>query len=126
MDLEEASNIVNKFSADIDSITVDDEYKANIIEQIRAIKNIFESNDINILSQIGDLNILVQTDLSSSTYLVEETKEIFEQLYKENLYMPKEDDKIGSTTYNGKNIEIFDANTDFAIIVKRVGATNEN
>ncbi len=126
MDLEEASNIVKKFSADIDSITVDDEYKANIIEQIRAIKNIFESNDINILSQIGDLNILVQTDLSSSTYLVEETKEIFEQLYKENLYMPKEDDKIGSTTYNGKNIEIFDANTDFAIIVKRVGATNEN
>ena len=126
MDLEEASNIVNKFSADIDSITVDDEYKANIIEQIRAIKNIFESNDINILSQIGDLNILVQTDLSSSTYLVEKTKEIFEQLYKENLYMPKEDDKIGSTTYNGKNIEIFDANTDFAIIVKRVGATNEN
>ena len=126
MDLEEASNIVKKFSADIDSITVDDEYKANIIEQIRAIKNIFESNDINILSQIGDLNILVQTDLSSSTYLVEETKEIFEQLYKENLYMPKEDDKIGSTTYNGKNIEIFDANTDFAIIIKRVGATNEN
>ena len=126
MDLEEAANIVNKFSSDIDSIAVDDEYKLNIIEQIRAIKNIFESNDINILSQIGDLNILVQTDLSSSTYLVEETKEIFEQLYKENLYMPKEDDKIGSTTYNGKNIEIFDANTDFSIIVKRVGVKNEN
>lgn len=126
MDLEEASNIVNKFSADIDSIAVNDEYKVNIIEQIKAIKNIFESNDINILSQIGDLNILVQTDLSSSTYLVEETKEMFEQLYKENLYMLKEDDKIGNTTYNGKNIEIFDANTDFSIIVKRVGATNEN
>ena len=126
MDLKEASNIVNKFSADIDSIDVNDEYKVNILEQIKAIKNIFESNDINILSQIGNLNILVQTDLSSSTYLVEETKEIFEQLYKENLYMPKDDDKIGNTTYNGKNIEIFDANTDFAIIVKRVGATNEN
>lgn len=126
MDLEEASNIVNKFSADMDSIDVNDEYKVNIIEQIKAIKNIFESNDINILSQIGDLNILVQTDLSSSTYLVEETKEIFEQLYKENLYMPKEDDKIGNATYNGKNVEIFDANTDFAIIVKRVGATNGN
>ena len=126
MDLEEASNIVNKFSSDIDSISVNDDYQANIIEQIKAIKNIFESNDINILSQIGDLDILVQTDLSSSTYLVEETKEMFEQLYKENLYMPKEDDKIGNTTYKGKNIEVFDANTDFSIIVKRVGATNEN
>ena len=126
MDLEEASNIVNKFSSDIDSISVNDDYQANIIEQIKAIKNIFESNDINILSQIGDLDILVQTDLSSSTYLVEETKEMFEQLYKENLYMPKEDDKVGNTTYKGKNIEVFDANTDFSIIVKRVGATNEN
>lgn len=126
MDLKEASNIVNKFSSDIDSISVNDDYQANIIEQIKAIKNIFESNDINILSQIGDLDIIVQTDLSSSTYLVEETKEMFEQLYKENLYMPKEDEKIGNTTYNGKDIEIFEANTDFAIIVKRVGATNEN
>lgn len=126
MDLEEASNIVNKFSSDIDSISVNDDYQANIIEQIKAIKNIFESNDINILSQIGDLDILVQTDLSSSTYLVEETKEMFEQLYKENLYMPKEDDKVGNTTYKGKIIEVFDANTDFSIIVKRVGATNEN
>lgn len=126
MDLKEASNIVNKFSSDIDSISVNDDYQANIIEQIKAIKNIFESKDINILSQIGDLDIIVQTDLSSSTYLVEETKEMFEQLYKENLYMPKEDEKIGNTTYNGKDIEIFEANTDFAIIVKRVGATNEN
>lgn len=126
MDLKEASNIVNKFSSDIDSISVNDDYQANIIEQIKAIKNIFESNDINILSQIGDLDILVQTDLSSSTYLVEETKEMFEQLYKENLYMPKDGDKIGTTTYNGKNIEVFDANTEFSIIVKSVGSTNEN
>lgn len=126
MDLEEAFNIVNKFSSDIDSISVNDDYQANIIEQIKAIKNIFKSNDINILNQIGNLDILVQTDLSSSTYLVEETKEMFEQLYKENLYMPKEDDKVGNTTYKGKNIEVFDANTDFSIIVKRVGATNEN
>ena len=126
MDLEEASNIVNKFSADIDSIAVKDEYQANIIEQIKAIKNIFESNDINVLRQIGDLDIIVQTDLSTSTYLVEATKEMFEQLYKENLYMPKEEEKIGYTTYNGKEIEVFDANTDFSMIVKTVGCTNEN
>ena len=126
MDLEEASNIVNKFSSDIDSIFVNDDYQANIIEQIKAIKNIFESNDINVLRQIGDLEIIVQTDLSTSTYLVEETKEMFEQLYKENLYMPKEEEKIGYTTYNGKEIEVFDANTDLSMIVKTVGSTDEN
>ena len=126
MDLKEASNIVKNFCADLDNIPATNEYQANIIEQLRAIKNIFESNDISILSQIGDLDIIVQTDLSSSTYLVEQTKEMFEQLYKKDLYMPKQEEKIGTTTYDGKSIEIFDANTDFAIIVKRVGATNEN
>ena len=126
MDLREADNIVNKFSADINNISVNDEYQASIVEQIKAIKNIFESNDINTLSQVGELDILVETDLSSSTYLIEQTKEIFEQVYKESLYMPKEEDKIGTTTFNGSNIEVFDANTDISMIVKRIGINNGN
>ena len=126
MDLKEAANIVKKFSTDIDNITFDDEYKASIVEQIKAIKNIFESNDINILSQIGYLNLLVQTDLSVSTYLIEQTKEMFEQLYKENLYMPKQEDKIGNTSYNGKNIEVFEANVDFSMFVKNIGKKDVN
>ena len=126
IDLKEAGRIVDKFSTDIDNITANNEYQENIIEQIKAIKNIFESNDIEILKRIGDLDILVRTDLSPSTFLIEEAEEIFEQLYKENLYMPKEEDRVGSTTYNGKRIEIFNANTDFSMIVKRVGTGNEN
>lgn len=126
MDLREAANVVNKFSADIDNMPVNDEYQASIVEQIRAIKNIFESNDINTLSQVGRLDMLVETDLSSSTYLIEQTKEIFEQVYKENLYMPKEEDKIGNTIFNGKNIDIFAANTDFSMIVKRIGINDKN
>lgn len=126
MDLREAANVVSKFSADIDNISVNDEYQASIVEQIRAIKNIFESNDINILSQVGGLDILVETDLSLNTYLIEQTKEIFEQTYKESLYMPQEEDKIGNTTFNGKNIEVFDVNTDFSIIVKRIVINGNN
>lgn len=126
IDLKEAGRIVDKFSTDIDNITANNEYQENIIEQIKAIKNIFESNDIEILKKIGDLDILVRTDLSPSTFLIEEAEEIFEQLYKENLYMPKEEDRVGSTTYNGKRIEIFNANTDFSMIVKRVGTGDEN
>lgn len=122
MDLKEAENIVNNFSADIDNILVNDEYQTSIVEQIKAIKNIFESNDINTLRQVAELDILVETDLSSSTYLTEQTKEMFEQVYKESLYIPKEEDKIGNTTFNEKNIEIFDANTNFSMIVKRVPA----
>lgn len=126
MDLIEAANVVSKFSSDIDNISVNNEYQASIVEQIRAIKNIFESNDINTLSQVSGLNILVETDLSSSTYLVEQTKEIFEQIYKENLYMPQEEDKIGTITFNGKKMEIFDSNTGFSMIVKRIGIDDNN
>lgn len=126
MDLREAANVVGKFSADIDNISVTDEYQSSIVEQIKAIKNIFESNDINTLSQVGELDILVETDLSTSTYLIEQTKEMFEQVYKESLYIPKEENKIGTTTFNGKDIEVFDANTDFSMIVKRIGINNNN
>lgn len=126
MDLSETKEIVDRYASDIDNIVVSDEYQSNIVEQIRAIKNIFESGDMNVLKQIGDMNIIVETDLSTSTYLIEESKEMFEQLYKENLYMPKEGEKIGTTTYDGKNIEIFDANTDIAMIVKRVDANDKD
>lgn len=126
MDLREASNIVNEFSADIDNVPVNDEYQASIVEQIKAIKNIFQSDNIDILNQIGNLDILVKTDLSTSTYLIEQSKEIFEQLYKKNLYMPEKDNKIGNTIYNGKNIEVFDANTDFSMIVKKIGINDKN
>lgn len=126
MDLREAANIINKFSADIDNIHANDEYQASIVEQIKAIKNIFESNDMDTLSQVGSLDILIETDLSSSTYLIEQTKEMFEKVYKEDLYMPKQEDKIGTTTFNGKNIEVFDANTDFSMIVKRITINDGN
>lgn len=126
MDLSEAASIVKNFSADIDSISVDDEYQASVVEQVRAIKNIFESNDIDTLSQVGGLDILVKTDLSPSTYLVEQTKEMFEKEYKQALYMPKEDEKIGNTTFNGKEIEVFDANVDFSMIIKKIGSNDNN
>ena len=126
MNLNEAEDIVKSFSTDIDNISVEDEYKTNIVEQIRAIKSIFECNDINILKQVAELNILVKTDLASSTYLIEESKEMFEQLYRENLYMPKETEKMGNVVYNGKSIEVFDANTDFSMIVKKIGTLDEN
>jgi len=126
MDLLEAKEIVDQYASDIDNIVVSDEYQSSIVEQIRAIKSIFESGDSDALSQISDMDIIVETDLSTSTYLVEETKEMFEKLYKEDLYMPKKDEKICNTTYNGKNIEIFDANTDIAMIVKRVDANDKD
>ena len=86
MDLKEAENIIHMFAMDIDNVSANDDQQASIIEQIKAIKNIFECADINVLSQVSELDVLVQTDLSTSTYLIEQTKEMFEQKYQENLY----------------------------------------
>lgn len=126
MDLNEASDIIKDFSGDIDKISAKDEYQASIVEQIKAIKNIYSCNDIDTLNKVGSLDVLVRADLSTSTYLIEQTKEVYEQAYKESLYMPQDKDKIGSTSYNGKAIEVFDANTDFSMIVKRVDASDKD
>ncbi len=126
MDLSEASNIIRNFSNDIDNMVANNEFQNCIIDQIRAIKNIFECSNIDILSRIGDLDILVETDLATSTYLVEETKEMFEQAYKEGLYVPKEEDKVKTITFDGKSIDIFDGKIDFSMIVKRIGFNSNN
>ena len=126
MDLKEAENIIHMFAMDIDNVSANDDQPASIIEQIKAIKNIFECADINVLSQVSELDVLVQTDLSTSTYLIEQSKEMFEQKYQENLYMPKGTEKIGNVTCGEKNVEVFDAGTDFSMIVKRVGYKNNN
>lgn len=126
MDMKEADVIVKKFSSDLENIPINDEYQASIVEQVKAIKNIYECNDMNMLNDVSNLDVIVKTDLSTSTYLTEETKEIFENLYKENFYMPKEDLKIGQVKYNDKSIDIYDADIDFSMIVKRVEDNEEN
>lgn len=126
MDLEEASDIVRNFSGDLDNIHANTEEQANIVEQLKAIKNIFESNDISTLKQVAGLDIVVETDLSVSTYLIEQSKEMFEKIYEESLYTPNKSEKIGKTTFNGKNIEVFDAKTDFAMIVKTIAPRLED
>ena len=118
MDLNEAECIVSEFATDIEKVTAKDKNEESIIEQIKAVKNIFESNDIETLQKVAELDYIVETDLSTSTFLIEQSKEMYEKRYKEKLYSPSQEDKIGNTAYNGNEIEVFDANTDFSMIVK--------
>lgn len=126
IDLKEAEKIVQNFSYDINNLSSDNEYHAGIVEQIKAIKNIFESNDIKTLQQVAGLDILVETDLSVSTFLIEQSREMFEQIYKGSLYEPKQENKIEPITFNGKKIDVFDANKEFSMIVKRITVKDNN
>lgn len=127
MDLSEASKLIETFSQDIDNVTSKDIHQQNIIEQIKAIKNIFETDNIDVLKQVADMDIFVEYDLSQSSFLMEQAEELFEDLFKQDLYMPHEKDRIGTTVYDGKEVEVFDAGTDLKMIVKTVAnGSNRN
>ena len=123
INLEEARYLTISFSMDIEKIETDDEYEKNIIEQIKAIKKIYETQDLEALKLIRDLNIFVKTDLSICTFLIEQAKELYAQKYKECLYMPKKDtDGFSFIPYQGKELKVvYPYNYDFSMIVKRVG-----
>ena len=126
MDLVEAEKIVNSFSADIENIQPKDEYQTAIIEQIKAIKNIYECGDMKKLNEVGNLDTILETDLSTSTYLIEEAKDLYAEKYKDILYMPKNEETIGETEYNGKKIIMYDAGTDIAMITKTLNHLDSN
>ena len=126
MELKEAEDILSKFGTDIEEIIGKNEQQRRIIEQIKAIKNIFQTDNLEELQKIAELDNLEKSDLSISTYLMEKSKEIFEQKYKDNLYITKNEDRIDTVEYKGKKIEVFDANVDFQMIVKTIATTSEN
>ena len=84
MDLNEAECIVSEFATDIEKVTAKDKNEESIIEQIKAVKNIFESNDIETLQKVAELDYIVETDLSTSTFLIEQSKEMYEKDIKKN------------------------------------------
>ena len=85
MDLNEAECIVSEFATDIEKVTAKDKNEESIIEQIKAVKNIFESNDIETLQKVAELDYIVETDLSTSTFLILFLKD-FHQSYMMHKY----------------------------------------
>lgn len=78
------------------------------------------------LKKIANFSMLVKTDLSVSPYLTEEMKEIFAKRYKETLYMPSQQERIGEAQYDGRTVDIFEAGSDFSMIVKRINMKEGN
>lgn len=124
IDLEQAHLMTISYGNDIEEVMPSSDKEESIRETIMAIKGISECDDIGILKQVANLDILVKSDKALETILSNEAGKMYENLYKSKLYNPSEKDKIDTIKYNGKDISIYDAGTDFAMITKHLNNTN--
>ena len=114
MNLQDAYMIMKNFGSNINDLTSTDENDKNVIEQIKAICNILNCEDIEVLQEIGQLTYFVNLDLDQATLLFDDAKKIFEKDLKKDLYSPQEEDFI--TFYEG--IKIYKAPLEFEAITK--------
>ena len=126
IDIQEAEQITQLFSFDSNNIHTNSTHQENIIKEIQTIKEIVESKDIEKLNQLINSNNMEKSDIISSTYFIEMAKEMYESEYKKVLYNPKSEQKLGEVKYNGKNIDIFEADSDFKMIVKCITPNEDN
>ena len=116
MSLEDASTIMKVFR-DISNIESNDKTNENIIEQVKAICNILNCNDLETLQEVGQSVDFVKMDLNQATLLFDEAKEIFENSLKKDLYSPKEEDLIDTV----EGIKVYKAPLEFEAITKMSG-----
>lgn len=126
LSLKEASYIINIFGKDINDIPIKNEEDGYIVEIVAALKNICECNDLDTLIDLGKLENNVNLDLSSIVVLQDKCKELYGELFQENLYQPNANDLQDSIEYNGKQIKVYKPNENFkGMVVKRIGVKDE-
>ena len=119
IDLQEAETIVNMFGKDLANTNLFSDESKKYIDEIIEIKEIYEKNDINDLK--NKISSLKKHDLKSSIDFIEKIKAIFEQEYKKRTFSVQNAKK---STFRGT--QIYEAGTDFSIISKYIGVSDEN
>lgn len=117
---EEAIDIVNTFGNDISEIQTDSTEKQQVIEIVQAIRNICECDDISLLQEIGKMPIITQSDISPCVILEQQCKELYGELYQQQLYQPMESDKMKDVMYGDKSISVYKPADFKGMLVKRV------
>lgn len=120
--LRDADQILQKFGEGVNGLTTDNEKDKDVIEQIKAICNILNCTDIEILQEVGKSIDFINLDLSRAAILLEDGKEIFEKDIKKDLYSPREEDFIGLY----EDIYIYKAPVEFEIMTKWFGGREAN
>lgn len=126
LSLKEANYIINTFGRDINEIPIKSEEDGYLVEIVTALKNICECNDLNTLINLGQLENKVNFDLSNIVILQDKCKELYGELFQENLYQPNLNDLQDSIEYNGKQIKVYKPDENFkGMVVKRIHIKDE-
>ena len=107
------------FGKDLANTNLFSDESKKYIDEIIEIKEIYEKNDINDLK--NKISSLKKHDLKSSIDFIEKIKAIFEQEYKKRTFSVQNAKK---STFRGT--QIYEAGTDFSIISKYIGVSDEN
>lgn len=126
LSLNETKYIINTFGRDINDIPIKSEEDGYLVEIVTALKNICECNDLNTLINLGQLENKVNFDLSNIVILQDKCKELYGELFQENLYQPSLIDLQDSVEYNGKQIKVYKPDENFkGMVVKRIGVKDQ-
>ena len=113
LSLEYAKKINEKYGSNIENMP--DNYAIN---QVKLVKSIVETSTAEDLRTLMNIPI-PQSSLIDSMLLEEQVKDAFRDEYLKELTSIDEKDKIGSTLYNDKNIDIYEKE-DMNLITKYI------
>lgn len=125
IDIDEAKNLVEKYGKDIEKIDVNKYGKS--AEALLGIKRILECENISEEYQENKSVIDNESDKIHYTHIADleaQCLDMYSQIYKETLYIPKESDKVKEVEYEGNKIDVYEINGDFNMFVRADGACN--
>lgn len=123
IDLEEAENLIQKYGKDIEKTGAYKNGDKTALELV-GIKRILECK--NISEKYNTYKNEIDNELETIEYSSVATLEtncinMYEDIYAETLYKPKEEDKVSFIEYEGKKIEVYEINEDFNMFIRAEG-----
>ena len=120
--LNETDKLLNLYGRDIENIEKTDK-NTDIIIYIQSLKTIKETQDENLLKNIYEKSETISLDnVYDIEYIENQLKDIYMETFNSKLYEPREEDIIGTEEVRGKEINIYDAGTEFGISLHSVEA----
>lgn len=117
-DIKKSKHFINLFGYDIEKIEPASQEDENLIIFINSIKRILLCTDEELLKRMYEIPICVEEDNIKPWVIEKELKRIFCREYNKGLYNPK--DKQADLIED--DIPIYEAGTDFKMIITSIGA----
>lgn len=127
----EVETIISKYEAK-DELSDEEKIELYSLKYLKFIKEIINTDDIQLLKELykefDNDPIFQNVDYLSNVMMLEENlKSAYNKEKNENLYIPSnENSNVSTTSYNGKEINVYNPKGDFNMLITVVGAYIKN